>query len=172
MERQLSAETAWIDALMAEEELFDRLVELDGGAAKFQRVLMDEATAARLTLADVAAMLGVAAEDVTRLAAGAELAALGAAAALPAEPPDWPAPEAALLLDTRPIFESGHEPLPRILDAAESLPPEGALLVVAPFHPVPLRRLLGRRGFASAARQQAEAWEVAFVRQATADAGA
>lgn len=165
MERQLSAETAWIDALMAEEELFDRLVELDGGAARFQRVLMDEAIARRLCLADVAAMLGIAAEALTRLAGGEALEALEAGSALPEAAPDRPEPEHALLLDTRPIFDSGHEPLPAILDAAETLAKDAALLVVAPFHPLPLRRLLGRRGFASSARERNGAWQVTFVRQ-------
>ena len=162
------ASSSWFDALRAREDLFDRLVDLDGSAAKFQRVLMDEEIAQRLSLADVAAMLGTTAADLTSLADGAELTELALGDKLADDPqPRLEVPPTAVL-DTRPIFDAGREPLPAILDAAASLPEGGALLLVAPFHPVPLRRLLRQRGFASTAEQQADAWHVVFRH---ADAG-
>lgn len=169
MVQSITPETSWFDALMAREDLFDRLVELDGGAAKFQRVLLDEEIAQRLSLADVAAMLATTAEDLAALAGGADLPGLAATPALPAgalaEPPARPNLLPESVVDTRPIFEAGFEPLPALLDAAAGVAPGGQLLVVAPFHPQPLRRLLARRGFASSAQQQPDGWRILFRRE-------
>jgi hypothetical protein len=161
----VTPETPWFDALMAREDLFEQLVEREGAAAKFQRVLLDEQIARRLSVGDVAAMLAVSAEDLAALAAGADLDGLAATAALPAGTLPWPDRVPDAVVDTRPIFEAGFEPLPALLDAADSLGGAQLLLVVAPFHPQPLRRLLGRRGFASAARQEADGWRIAFRRE-------
>lgn len=164
-----SASASWADALMMREDLFDRLVDLDGTAARFQRVLLAEDIAPRLSLGDVAAMLGIEAGGLVRLADGDDPARLDDAegAELPAEgPPPADTAPPDRVVDTRPIFDSGHEPLPAILDAAEQVPAGGTLLVLAPFHPLPLRRLLRRRGFASTAWPDADVcWHVAFRRE-------
>jgi Uncharacterized conserved protein (DUF2249) len=55
--------------------------------------------------------------------------------------------ENALLLDVRPILESGGEPLSMILEAAERIPQGGSLVVIAPFEAVPLFGMLRRMGF-------------------------
>ena len=56
-------------------------------------------------------------------------------------------------IDLRTIFERGIEPLSLILNAVSSLRSEEHLLLDAPFHPLPLRRLLEGRGFDSRASQ-------------------
>ena len=164
-----SASASWADALMRREDLFDRLVDLDGTTARFQRVLLAEHIAPRLSLDDVAAMLGIEAGDLVRLADGDDPSRLTDTeeAELPTEgPPPADAAPPDRLVDTRPIFDSGQEPLPVILDEAEQVPPGGTLLLIAPFHPLPLRRLLRRRGFASTAWPDADAcWHVAFTRE-------
>ncbi|WP_161958906.1 DUF2249 domain-containing protein [Ferruginivarius sediminum] len=166
MSRPLDSKSPLFDALMSREDLFDRLLELDGTIARFHRVLLNEETARRLSLADTAAMLGTSPDDLTHLANGGELAELSetdTSAELVEQTDAGP----AAVLDTRPIFEAGHEPLLAILDAVAELPPGGALLVQAPFHPVPLRRLLGQRGFHSKAHQRGDSWEVTFVSRET-----
>jgi uncharacterized protein (DUF2249 family) len=77
-------------------------------------------------------------------------------------------PEAARVqLDVREDIRAGREPLARILAAVEGLPPNGALILRAPFEPVPLYRVLGRRGFAHwAERLAADDWAVWFFRDA------
>jgi uncharacterized protein (DUF2249 family) len=162
MSRPLDGNSPLFDALMIREDLFDRLVELDRTVAKFHRVLLNEETARRLSLADTAAMLGTSPNDVAHLANGGELAELSEADTL-AELVEQTDAGPATVLDTRPIFEAGHEPLLAILDAVAELPSGHALLVQAPFHPLPLRRLLGWRGFHSTARQRGDSWEVTFV---------
>jgi hypothetical protein len=68
--------------------------------------------------------------------------------------------------DVRPLFKSGGEPLPEILQRVESLAPAEGLIVIAPFLPSPLIELLGSRGFASKIeRGEGSSWMVYFWRQ-------
>lgn len=50
-------------------------------------------------------------------------------------------------LDVRAAIASGGEPLPDILKKADALTNERILLIIAPFDPLPLRRLMAGRGF-------------------------
>jgi uncharacterized protein (DUF2249 family) len=69
-------------------------------------------------------------------------------------------------LDVRADLENGHEPLGRILDALAALEPTEDLVVESTFHPVPLRRLLSGRGFASFAEMlDDQYWRVRFRRE-------
>lgn len=72
-------------------------------------------------------------------------------------------------LDVRPILASGRDPFSEIMLAAQDVPRDGTLVVVAPFDPIPLREVLGRSGFTStvAARGPRE-WEITFCRNGTA----
>lgn len=71
-------------------------------------------------------------------------------------------------LDVRPILASGRDPFSEIMLAAQDVPRDGTLVVVAPFDPIPLREVLGRSGFTStvAARGPRE-WEITFCRDGT-----
>ncbi len=53
-----------------------------------------------------------------------------------------------VVLDVRPLLARGVDPLETILEALESLPVAGVLIVEAPFRPGPLLSLLKRKGHA------------------------
>ena len=69
-------------------------------------------------------------------------------------------------LDVREELRRGGEPLPRILNAVGALAPGQALRLLAPFEPLPLYALLGRKGFDHQSIRHGEAdWEVLFSPQ-------
>jgi len=163
----LYPEATWLELVSTHETTFERLVAHDPKIAKFGRVLGDERVADRLTVQDVARMLNLPAPTLLAVAAGSAVD----------EPPIRAAPDPVrdaersdasmqrVPLDLRPVFADGHEPLALILDEIERLPDGAALVIDAPFHPMPLRRLLEGRGYDSTARQiAADHWRVAFCR--------
>jgi uncharacterized protein (DUF2249 family) len=78
----------------------------------------------------------------------------------------WPE-SARVRLDVREDIRAGREPFARIIAAVAGLPPDGVLILRVPFEPVPLYRVLGRRGFAHwAERHAADDWSVWFFRAA------
>lgn len=56
--------------------------------------------------------------------------------------------ETRISLDVRPLLAAGGEPFDMIIRAAERVERGGELEIVAPMEPVPLYRVLARRGFA------------------------
>lgn len=160
----LAAHTLLVDAVTADERLLDRILANDGRFAKFRKVLNDEKVARVLTLQDVAHMLGVTADSLVNFANGRAPVLQGAASELPVSGQNDLGP-ITTSLDLRPAFERGAEPLGIVLDAISALGPGGGLMVEAPFHPMPLRRVLGGRGFESRAAQiSPEHWQVVFRR--------
>jgi len=72
----------------------------------------------------------------------------------------------AVYLDVREDIRRGQEPFARIMSAVKGLEPEQALVLRAPFEPVPLYAALGRRGFAHWAERRADDdWSVWFYRE-------
>ena len=72
-------------------------------------------------------------------------------------------------LDVREDIRRGQEPFARIMAAVKALGPEQALVLRAPFEPVPLFAALGKRGFAHWAEQSApDDWIVWFYREPSA----
>ncbi len=70
-----------------------------------------------------------------------------------------------LLLDVRPDLARGDEPFARIMEAAASVQQGQALVLIAPFEPVPLYGVLAAQGFTHETRQVGAAeWVVRFVR--------
>jgi uncharacterized protein (DUF2249 family) len=68
-------------------------------------------------------------------------------------------------LDVREDIRRGQEPFARIMATVKALAPEQALVLRAPFEPVPLLAALGKRGFAHWAEQSApDDWIVWFYR--------
>lgn len=172
----LTEATDLADALGRDALLLDRLTAQNPIFRKFARVLMREDVAPHLTLADVANMAGLPAAYVMEIARGCAPAAV--------RPRDEPAYHdcrgraptefevAADTVDVRSDLENGHEPLGRILDALAALGPSEDLVVETTFHPVPLRRLLGGRGFASFAEMLGDQhWRVRFRREAMIRSG-
>jgi uncharacterized protein (DUF2249 family) len=63
------------------------------------------------------------------------------------------------------MLARGEEPFGAIMAAANRVRPGEALRVLASFEPIPLYRVLGRRGFGHATTQiSADTWEVIFSR--------
>ncbi len=74
-------------------------------------------------------------------------------------------------LDVREDINRGQEPLARIMATVKALAPEQALVLRAPFEPVPLLAALGKRGFAHWSEQSApDDWTVWFYREPSASA--
>lgn len=74
-----------------------------------------------------------------------------------------------LIVDVREDLRRGGEPLPRILQAVNSLAPGQALRLRATFEPLPLYAVLGRKGFDHQSTRHAEGdWEVLFSPRASA----
>ncbi len=70
-------------------------------------------------------------------------------------------------LDVRDDIRRGEEPLGRILAAVRTLPDDHVLVVRAPFEPVPLYHVLGKRGFRHFTERHAgDDWTVLFYREA------
>jgi uncharacterized protein (DUF2249 family) len=76
-------------------------------------------------------------------------------------------PETARIsLDVREDLRAGREPLARIMATVDALRPDGVLVLRAPFEPVPLYRVLARRGFAHwTESDEAGDWRVWFYRE-------
>lgn len=72
-------------------------------------------------------------------------------------------------LDVREDIRRSQEPFAKIMAAVKALAPEQALVLRAPFKPVPLFAALGKRGFAHWAEQGApDEWTVWFYREPSA----
>lgn len=75
-------------------------------------------------------------------------------------------------VDVRDDIRRGEEPFARIMAAAKVLGAGDALVIRAPFEPVPLYAVLGRRGLAHwTERLAADDWRVWFHRAAAPPAG-
>lgn len=71
-------------------------------------------------------------------------------------------------LDVRPDIQRGQEPFARIMGVVQTLADDQVLVLRAPFEPVPLYRVLGRRGLAHWTERHApDDWTVHFYRDAT-----
>lgn len=74
--------------------------------------------------------------------------------------------EEIVRLDVREDLKAGREPFHKIMAAVQALREGQRLLLVAPFEPKPLYKVLGRMGFDHTTRQTEDgAWEVLFFRQ-------
>lgn len=68
-------------------------------------------------------------------------------------------------VDARPILAGGGEPFDEIMQVASQVGDGEALVVDAPFEPVPLEGVLGEQGFTHVAEQLADDhWRVTFTR--------
>jgi uncharacterized protein (DUF2249 family) len=67
-------------------------------------------------------------------------------------------------LDVRDDLRNGREPFSKIMATAAQLPRGEKFLLIAPFEPAPLFRVLADRGFGYSTRQTADGnWEVLFT---------
>jgi uncharacterized protein (DUF2249 family) len=71
-----------------------------------------------------------------------------------------------LTIDVRPDIERGEEPFTKIMRAVSQLVPGQHLLLLVPFEPVPLYRVMAAHGFShSEERAPSGHWEVLFERE-------
>lgn len=159
----------FLETWLANDGFYERLCDYNHAFGEFRAVLNNEQVAASLSLADVASMLNCPVADIIAIANGRDVEANPT---LPleydnadADPGDSEGSEATTaFLDTRPIFERGQEPLEEILKLLASSPAGSRLVIDAPFHPAPLRRLMQQRGYGSHARQiSSEHWRCTFA---------
>ena len=69
-------------------------------------------------------------------------------------------------LDVREDIRQAQEPIGKIMQAVKELGPKEALVLRAPFEPVPLYAVLGKRGFAHWTERRApDDWSVWFYRE-------
>lgn len=71
-----------------------------------------------------------------------------------------------LRLDVRPFHERGEEPFAAIMGAVESLQPDQAFELINSFEPVPLYRVMDKRGFTyQTSEVSPEEWHITFRRK-------
>jgi uncharacterized protein (DUF2249 family) len=132
--------------------------------------------ATRMTLAEAARIAGMAVDDlVVSLRRAADESASPATDRREFDAPspvqgqvsarsDVP-PSSQVHLDVREDIRLGREPFARIMVAVKRLPPDGVLVLRAPFEPVPLYRALAGMGFVHWTERHAEDdWSVWFQR--------
>lgn len=69
----------------------------------------------------------------------------------------------ALRLDVRPFHERGEEPYHAIMSAVDSLAPGQEFLLVNSFEPIPLYRVMDKRGYAHQSSEiAADEWHILF----------
>ena len=74
-------------------------------------------------------------------------------------------PAARVYLDVCEVIQRGEEPFARIMAAVNALATDQALVLRVPFEPIPLYKVLGKRGFAHWAEcRAADDWSVGFYR--------
>jgi uncharacterized protein (DUF2249 family) len=72
-------------------------------------------------------------------------------------------------VDVREEIRSGREPFSKIMNAAAGLQADECLLLIAPFEPVPLYRVMEKHGFQHTVQSNKPGgWEVLFTRQSDA----
>jgi uncharacterized protein (DUF2249 family) len=70
-----------------------------------------------------------------------------------------------VLLDVREDLKNGREPFAKIMEAVASLGGGQALVLIAPFEPVPLYGVLEQQGFSHTTERTADgAWQITFAR--------
>jgi len=164
--RLLDEHPALVDFLASYHPHFERLRN------RLLRTIM----APRVTVADAARIAGVPPGELLaalRRAAGEPVTDDASPAVAAARPIAGPRPEALARLgerdlvrvDVRDDIRRGEEPFARIMAAVKRTAPGQALVLRAPFEPIPLYDVLGRRGFAHwTERHAADDWSVWFYR--------
>ncbi len=68
------------------------------------------------------------------------------------------------VLDVRPFLAKGQEPFPHIMAAVDKLAKGESLVILAPFEPVPLVKLMKEKGYEHfSTRLPDGTWQVKFV---------
>ncbi|MDR3441279.1 DUF2249 domain-containing protein [Telmatospirillum sp.] len=74
------------------------------------------------------------------------------------------------VFDLRPLIAGGIDPLQRVVEHVRPIAAGGDVVLVAPFNPLPLRRVLAQLGFSSTAdRQEDGHWRILCQRDGEGD---
>jgi len=161
-------------------ELVDVLAGYHPHFKALRNRLLRRVMAPRVTVGQAARMAGVPERELLAVLARAVGETPEPAPAVAADPrraetsgPEPPpaiaeVPEARRVhLDVRDDIRRGEEPFARIMGVVRTLADDHVLVLRAPFEPIPLYDILGRRGFAHwAERREASDWSVWFYRDA------
>lgn len=81
-------------------------------------------------------------------------------------------PHRLVHLDVREEIRQGKEPFPMIMEAVHGLRPDQVFVLRAPFEPLPLYNVLGKRGFVHWAESRADDdWTIWFWREGESRTG-
>lgn len=162
----IAGEPAAIERLAAIDPVFRDLGALTTSASPFGPTLRE---AAEQVGVPVAALLGVITGEVPAACLAADRVEKEREAR-----PGWLdhfQEGAATRIDVRPLLAAGRDPFTTVMAGAAEVPQGGGLVIDAPFDPVPLRRVLERRGFATFGRRLAEQhWRICCRRHEAAEA--
>lgn len=159
----ISPDTKIAALLKAEPRALDAIVSLAPAFEKLRNPVLRKVMASVTTIAMAAKIGGCEVADFYRV-----LRPLGFIAendkpqeAKPTEVPDSFSPENLNqedieILDVRPVIASGEDPLQLILSHTQKLPVGHALRVINSFEPVPLLKLLQKKGFDTHSEQVAD----------------
>ncbi|WP_243090960.1 DUF2249 domain-containing protein [Thermus neutrinimicus] len=155
-------------------ELLEVLVEASPAFQKLKNPLLRRTMPNLVTVAQAARIGGLEPEElVARLnrALGVEArpeapAAREGESLLGTPPPPWLSAPVGFHLDVRPILEQGGEPFQAIMAAALEVGPGKKLVLEVLFEPIPLYKVLGKKGFLAWCEQLGEKhYRVHFYRQ-------
>ncbi len=166
----ISASSRLMDVIAAEPAVVKRLAAID---AIFRDLgALTSASPFGPTLRELAERVGVPVAALLGVVTGKAPAACLAADQVEKEyeaRPDWLdhfQQGAATRIDVRPSLAASRDPFTTVMAAAVEVPRGGGLVIDAPFDPVPLRRVLERRGFATFGRRLAEQhWRICCRRE-------
>lgn len=177
----ITADTNLGGLLDAHPELVEVLAACHDHFARLRNRLLRRVMAPRVTVGQAAGLAGMPVADlVTTLRRAVGEPEEPAVAAPPVATVTDPGPRPVELdrlrvveVDVRDDIRRGEEPFARIMAAVKAVGPAEALVIRAPFEPVPLYDVLGRRGLAYWTEQGApDDWRVWFYRGASAPAAA
>lgn len=164
--RRFGADARVAEIIAADPAVVDRLIAVSPAFTLLRDPTNIEKTGRFVTLRDAAAIAGVSVACLVAAANGGQpnpCAAIGVAPNDDLEPDwfeDFDETEASVI-DVRPVIAAGDCPFSAVMGLAAGTPPAGGLVIDAPFNPVPLRRALADKGFATFANQKAEShWRV------------
>lgn len=156
--------------------LLDELIAASPAFAKLKNPLLRRAMPRLVNLAQAARMGGLEPQElVNRLNQALGLAAnqtsqsgpeslLEAQSKLGTPSPTWLRAAIGFHLDVRPVLEAGGEPFQAIMGAAHKVLPGERLVLEAPFEPLPLYRVMSKKGFEAWCEQIDEHYRVHFYR--------
>jgi uncharacterized protein (DUF2249 family) len=177
----ITADTNLGELLDEHPELVEVLAGCHGHFARLRNRLLRKVMAPRVTVGQAAALAGLPVAELLptlRRAIGEPEEATTTVAAPAAAVGAVPRPAALdrlriVEVDVRDDIRRGEEPFARIMAAVKALAPVEVLVIRAPFEPVPLYDVLGRRGLAHWTEQRApDDWCVWFHRDDRAPAPA